>query len=98
MIHDDYKEMIPAHALSSLDAADARALNEHLEGCAECRRDLAEWEAVAASLALTAGPAEPSPQLRERILERVRTEQQSRSVSNVVPLARPQRNLWNSLG
>src|SRR5690349_4800763 len=101
MIHEEYKEMIPAHALSSLDAADARALNEHLEDCAECRRDLAEWETVASSLALTTAPAEPSPQLRERILERVRTEPQSRSeksVSNVVPLARPQRNLWNSLG
>src|ERR1051325_8381796 len=101
MVHEDYKEMIPAHALSTLDAADERALNEHLEACAECRRDLAEWEAVAASLALTAAPVEPSPQVRERIIERVRTEPQSRSqksVSNIVPLTRPQRNLWNSLG
>jgi len=98
MVHNDYKQMIPAHALSTLDAVDERALNEHLKTCAECRRDLAEWEAVAASLALTAAPVEPSPQVRERIIERVRTEPQSRSVSNVVPRARPQRNLWNSLG
>src|SRR5690348_2181908 len=98
MGHEAYKEMIPAHALSTLDTVEERALNEHLAGCAECRRDLDEWQAVASSLALTAGPAEPSPQLRERLLERVRTEPQSRSVSNVVPLARPQRNLWNSLG
>ena len=101
MVHDDYKEMIPAHALSTLDAAEARALNEHLEGCAECRRDLAEWEAVAASLALSADALEPSAQVRERILERVRTEPQSvseKSASNVVPLPRARRNLWNSLG
>jgi len=101
MVHEDYQEMIPAHALSSLEAADQRALNEHLEECAECRRNLDQWQAVAASLALTADPVEPSPQLRERIIERVRTEPGSsseKSRSNVLPLSRPQRTIWNSLG
>lgn len=96
MVHDDYKEMIAAHALSALDAAEARALNEHLETCAECRRDLAEWQAVAASLALSAEPVEPSPHLRERIIQRLQPGPQS--LSNVVPLPRAQRNVWNSLG
>jgi anti-sigma factor RsiW len=74
MVHDDYKELIPAHALSALDAADERALNEHLAECAECRRDLAEWEATAASLALSAKPMEPSPQVREKLLTQIRAE------------------------
>ena len=95
MVHEDYKEMIAAHALSALDAAKARALNEHLETCAECRRDLAEWEAVAASLALSADPVEPSFAGRRKLLTRIQSE---KSVSNVVPLTRPQRNPWNSLG
>lgn len=95
MVHDDYKELIPAHALSALDAADARALNEHLAQCAECRRDLAEWEATAASLALGAKPMEPSPQVRERILAQIGSE---KSGSNVIPFSRPPRTLWNSLG
>jgi anti-sigma-K factor RskA len=94
MVHDDYKEMIPAHALSTLDGADERALHEHLESCAECRRDLDEWQAVAASLALNADPLEPSADVRRKLL----TQIQSESVSNVVPLARTQRNLWTSLG
>lgn len=110
MVHDDYKELIPAHALSALDAADERALNEHLAQCAECRRDLAEWEATAASLALTAKPMEPSPQVREKLLTQIRAEnsgstsarsERSRpdqSAQNVVPFGRPPRNLWNSLG
>ena len=89
MVHNDYKEMIPAHALSALDAADERALSEHLAGCAECRRDLAEWEATAASLALSADTVEPSPEVREKILK---------SVSSVVPFPRPQQNLWQRLG
>ena len=66
MVHDDYKEMIPAHALSALDAGDERALNEHLAECAECRRDVAEWEAVAASLALSADPGTRCPSIQTR--------------------------------
>ena len=69
MVHNDYKEMIPAHALSTLDAADERALNQHLAECDECRRELADWEATAASLALGAKPMEPSPQVRDKLLD-----------------------------
>ena len=100
MVHDDYKELIPAHALSALEAADERALNEHLAECAECRRDLAEWEATAASLALSAKPMEPSPQVREKLLTQVRAEKSGSdsSASNVVPFSRPPRTLWNTLG
>ena len=95
MVHDDYKEMIPAHALSALDAGDERALHEHLAECAECRRDLAEWEATAASLALSAKPMEPSPEVRDKILNKIRSE---KSPSNVLPFTKPQRNVWRSLG
>src|SRR6058998_1132764 len=95
MVHDDYKEMIPAHALSALDAGEERALNEHLASCADCRRDLGEWETVAASLALTADLTEPSPEVRRKLLAQMQSE---KSLSNVVPLATPRRNLWHSLG
>ena len=100
MVHDDYKELIPAHALSALDAADERALNEHLAECAECRRDLAEWEATAASLALSAKPMEPSPQVREKLLTQIRAEKSGSDslTSNVVPFARRPRTLRNTLG
>jgi anti-sigma-K factor RskA len=109
MAHNDYKEMIPMHALSALDAGDERALNEHLAQCAECRRDLAEWEATAASLALSAKPMEPSPQVREKLLTQIRAENPVASIpaeksgsdssaSNVLPFGRPPRTFWNSLG
>jgi anti-sigma-K factor RskA len=91
MAHDDYKEMIPIHVLSALDAADERALNEHLAECADCRRDLAEWEATAASLALSAKPMEPSPQVREKLLTKIRSE---KSAANVLPFPSPRRKLW----
>ncbi len=75
MVHDDYKEMLAAQALSALDAEERRALEQHLSECAECRRELADWENTAASLALGASPEAPSPQVRERIMSAVRSEQ-----------------------
>ena len=94
MVHDDYKEMIPARALSALDAAEERVLNEHLESCAECRKELEDWQATAAALSLTSDPVEPSPQVRERILSEVRKDLSSSP--EVIPF--PKRNIWNSFG
>jgi anti-sigma-K factor RskA len=95
MVHEDYKEMIPARALSALDAAEAQVLNEHLENCAECRKELDEWQATAAALALGTSPAEPSPELRERILNEVRKDL---SAPQVIPFRSTPRNLWSSFG
>jgi len=94
MIHSDYKEMIPAHALSALDRADEHALKEHLRDCEECQRELADWEATAASLALSADPLEPSEQVRERIFTRIKSE---KSPSKVLAFPSPQRKRWLSI-
>ena len=95
MVHEDYKEMIPARALSALDAAEERALNEHLENCDECRKELEEWQATAATLAVVADPAEPSPRVRERILDEVRKDL---STPEVIPFRSTSRNVWRSFG
>ena len=95
MVHEDYKEMIPARALSALDAADARALNDHLSDCAECRMELQEWEATAAAMALSAKPMEPSPEVRERLLNEIRKDL---SVPQVIPFRSATRNIWTSFG
>jgi anti-sigma-K factor RskA len=95
MVHEDYREMIPARALSALDAAEERALNEHLENCDECRKALEEWQATAASLAVVADPAEPSPKVRERILSEVRKEL---ATPEVIPFRATSRNVWRSFG
>ncbi len=76
MVHEDFKEMLAMHALSALDADDQRALDQHLSECVECRRELADWEDTAAALALSARPAEPSAEVRDRIMGAVRSEKQ----------------------
>ena len=95
MVHEDYKEMIPAHALSTLDAAEARALNEHLSECDECRMELQEWEATAAAMAVSAKPMEPSPEVRERILSEARKDLEP---PEVIPFRAATRNVWTSFG
>ena len=95
MVHEQYKEMIPARALSALDAAEARALNEHLENCDECRKELEDWQATAAALALTPNSAEPSAAVRERILDEVRKDL---SIPPVIPFRATSRNIWTSFG
>jgi anti-sigma-K factor RskA len=103
MVHEDYKEMLPALALSALDAEDARALNQHLSECDECRRELAGWESTAAALALNAAPAEPSPQVRDRITSAVRSDKQTpprqeSTQSRVVEFSKSRRAAWTSFG
>ena len=87
--------MIPARALSALDAAEERALNEHLENCDECRKELEDWQETAATLAVVADPAEPSPKVRERILSEVRKEL---ATPEVIPFRSTSRNIWRSFG
>lgn len=116
MTHDaceNYRELLAASSLTSLDAADAHALNTHLESCAGCRSDMNEWHDTAALLALSAQPLAPSALVRDRILASVRAEGRAQSLnsdpvklpapevgsepSRVLPFVRPQRDVWASL-
>jgi anti-sigma-K factor RskA len=98
MSHEEYKQMIPAHAVSALDPAEDRMLASHIVQCSECRHELDEWQATAAVLVLGVDGAEPSPQVRERILSQVRTEKANVSTTKVIPFPPPRRNVWSSLG
>jgi anti-sigma-K factor RskA len=98
MSHDDYKEMIPARALSALDAADDRVLTNHLASCDECRRELDDWQATTAGLAFEAAPLEPSPRVKQQILTQVRELKIEVTTSKVVPFVQPKKNVWSSFG
>ncbi len=107
MVHEEYKEMLSAHALAALDHEAEHALNEHLSHCATCRDELVQWNAAAATLALAASTAEPSPKVRERILDQIRAEAQNAQPDSaakvvagphVLPFKQPPRNVWQSIG
>jgi anti-sigma-K factor RskA len=106
MVHEEYREMLSAHALAALDHESEHALNEHLSQCATCREELDQWNASAAALALAANPAEPSPSVRERILDQIRADAQNAQPESskivagpqVLPFKQPPRNFWQSIG
>jgi anti-sigma-K factor RskA len=85
--HEDYKEMLTAHALGALEPEEARGLDAHLATCAECRAEFDGWSETAAALAYSVPQAEPSANLRARILQNARTQGQlavsSKSEDNV---------------
>jgi anti-sigma-K factor RskA len=103
--HEEEREMLAAHALGALDREEARRVEEHLASCAQCRAELAEWRATASAIAYIARPAEPSPELRSRILEAVREDgarpapkilaepKEEAPASNVVEM--PRRARWS---
>jgi anti-sigma-K factor RskA len=111
MGHEEYKEMLSAHALAALDREAEHALNLHLSDCAACRKELDRLNETAAALALAADPVEPSPQVREQILKRIKTESQDvrpqesstsapETVGNsqVIPFRQPPRTVWRPIG
>jgi anti-sigma-K factor RskA len=79
--HEEYKEMIVAHALLSLERAEARELDAHLAACAECRAELDAWQETGALLVHAAPYAEPSSAVRSRIFASIRTESVAKKTS-----------------
>ncbi|HEU0369019.1 MAG TPA: hypothetical protein VFR42_07415, partial [Candidatus Acidoferrum sp.] len=73
--HDQFRELIEAYAIGSLDAADRAALEAHLAaGCSECGKALEEARWLVSHLAYLAPNAEPSGLLKGRLLQSARSE------------------------
>jgi len=88
MTHDEhtpYLENIPAYAIGALDADEFAALESHLQTCASCRAELAEYRVLNQSLLTAVPPRQPSAALRKRLQSRLPSVQKT---------ARPQWN-WN---
>jgi anti-sigma-K factor RskA len=72
---DQFRELIEAYALGSLDPQDRTAIEAHLAaGCAECAKALEESRWLVSQLAYLAPEAQPSDMLRGRLLKTVRAE------------------------
>ena len=70
--HDEMRENVAVHALGALPSGsspdcEAAAVAQHLQTCAECRREYGRLRAAANALGYAAEAA-PSPQLRSRIM------------------------------
>jgi anti-sigma-K factor RskA len=64
-------ELLPAYALDSLEREEATEVVRHLAACRLCQDELEVYKSVVHQLALAVPPAEPPPQLRQRLLDEV---------------------------
>jgi hypothetical protein len=84
--------MYEASALGALDPPERSALEAHLAtGCAECAKSVAEARWVVSQLAYLAPEAATSDMLKSRLMQTVRSEAKSQSLSPVAtaPTATP---------
>jgi anti-sigma-K factor RskA len=65
---------VGAYALGALDEHEVEPFRAHLETCAECREELAQLQGVTDSLAIAVPHAQPSADLRGRLMATVRGE------------------------
>jgi anti-sigma-K factor RskA len=89
---EELHSLVAPYALDALDETDEHTFEQHLALCERCRTDLAGLREAAAALAYAAPPAQPPPELKERILALARAER-----PNVVPIQR-RRNWTAPLG
>lgn len=69
----DICDLAALYALGALDGEDVWTFRTHLlDGCAECARELAEFEAATAELTYAAPQFDPSPILKDRLFDRIR--------------------------
>ncbi|HEX7279492.1 MAG TPA: zf-HC2 domain-containing protein [Solirubrobacterales bacterium] len=77
----EWRELLGAHALGRLEGEERVGLEAHLEGCGECRAELAALEPVVGVLphadpARFGPPPQPPPELGRRIAETIEGERQ----------------------
>jgi anti-sigma-K factor RskA len=85
MAQSDIHEEAAAYALDALDPEDRWTYERHLDTCTRCREEVATLRDIASELASAADGPEPSPELRDRILEAARAEPRT---ATVVPMRR----------
>jgi anti-sigma-K factor RskA len=70
----DLHDLAAPYALHALDEDERAAFERHLEECHDCRAQLVELQEAATALAYAAEGPDPSPALRERVLEAARRD------------------------
>lgn len=66
-----------AYVLGALERDEVEAFRSHLSRCSECRAEVAALQQVADALPAAAPALKPPPELRTRVMDAVRAEQQA---------------------
>ena len=86
-------DLLPAYALGSLDAEEARNVEQHLLTCLICRNESNAFQEVVEQLSFAAPLMAPSPDLKDRLMQRVRATRPQPRIS----VQAPKRPWWERL-
>ena len=91
MTQEQVKDLLPAYALGALSAVEQKNVKSFLAANPALHGELDVWQELVASFAFAVEPLEPSPELRARLLERVRqtesTPETARPALKSVPVS-----------
>jgi anti-sigma-K factor RskA len=93
--HPYREEDFELYALGVLEGDDLRAIETHIDSCADCARKVAEARGCISLLAFSAQPAEPSVEVRQRLMARVRAEANLARATSAARTERAPSRFWN---
>lgn len=73
-VHEQIAENLPLYALGELEGEERLSLEQHLEGCADCRKELEQLRGDLAMLAFSVSGPEPPLRSRERLMNAIAKE------------------------
>jgi anti-sigma-K factor RskA len=86
--HEEIENAIAAWVLGATDPDEAEKVATHVEGCATCRATVARLRGVIDAIPLAVEEAEPTPQLRQRILAAASAETPAATARSDSPVLR----------
>lgn len=93
--HEQFADELALYALGELTGNDLEELEEHLQTCAACRRELPALRGDLGLLALSSGGPNPPARARERLMRAIAAEPRIKPGPALPEL--PRRTLWLAL-
>jgi anti-sigma-K factor RskA len=85
---------VGSYVLGALPEDEHERFVEHLEGCEDCRKAVADLQMVVDTLPLAAPQIAPAPELKDRIMATVRSEAQVQAAAAGAPREERPRAWW----
>ncbi len=73
-VHEQFADDLALYALEALDGAQRTAVEQHVESCASCRRELESLRGDMALLALSTSGPHPPQRSRDRLMQAIAAE------------------------
>lgn len=93
--HEQFADDLALYALGELSGPDSQQMEEHLQSCAACRRDLHALRADMALLGLSSSGPQPAARSKERLMRAIAAE--PRGVSAPEPPRAARSGIWSIL-